>query len=372
MAVGDRVGGQTFEDAQRLERFKNLANTALPEHVDRFKRDVLIDSNTKKWSYKLSVGGICVCHRDELDIENSNDFGVFQHAELLQRFRKVLRGNGSEPDILLSDGTFKFEKSDLGSEVSLAKNFCAMAAIAKTAHWEEASIELVDSFFRLKYDGKTLFQTEVPSSFDQSGLGVRVHITKLALELALLSIDSTFRVITQNLDKQQLLAPGVAMDQAKRLTLRQAIQAGADKHGEIRVKRMMGTEKGAATYELSVAPSHQGEKFFFKVDTSPLHRTASSTVFSTKPLLRARSFFIVDSELENKRRILQGLCAVMREQIYNASISKMNENETIVLHAWMQEKTFLGEFSLGEIFNIPTLSTEQLARAIALRGTRAF
>lgn len=262
MAVGDRVGGQIFGDAQRLERFKNLANTALPEHIDRFKREVLIDSTNKKWAYKLSIGGICLCHRDGLDTESSNDFGVFQHAELLQRFRKVLRGNGSEPDVLLMDAVFKFEKCVLGLEVSLAKNFCAMAAIAKTAHWEEASIELVDSLFRLKYDGKTLFQADVPSSFDQSSLGARVHITILALELALLSVEANFRAIIQNLDRQQLLAPGVVADQAKRLTLGQAIHAVTDKHGEIRVKRMMGAEKGAASYELSVMSSPQGEKFF--------------------------------------------------------------------------------------------------------------
>lgn len=92
----------------------------------------------------------------------------------------------------------------------------------------------------------------------------------------------------------------------------------------------------------------------------------------TKPLLRVQSFFIVDSEHENRRRILQGLCAVMREQIYKASVSKMNENETTVLHAWMQEKIFWGEFTLGGILNIPTLNSEQLARAVALRGTHTF
>lgn len=341
---------------EELHYFLALMQIAPPENDHRFDICVTLDRAKQTWGYEFLIDEFSLIEGANvpIDIFDPSELSLLQNVALLKRFRQAMFSYDWQLPtwsyLRESIGTgMALEKPRFGIDACLAKNFEAMARIAAKVG-KSALVELNGTRFRLVLEGNILDEGAVPEII----IIGQAQIIMCALRTAMFPIEDAYRNVMENFFSYRPLTTKRGEASFGR-TLQEALDGSVVGVEELQAKRVLDPVKRTVSYELTVVSNFRKERVFSVVNGDSAGRAINS-----------KSFFDADSSGALKRTygllVLKRLCARLRNQIYAGAVSSLSERKQVVLHTQMHN-TPLGEFTLGEILEVPKPDEQQMLKA---------
>lgn len=295
-------------DLERLQRFRELRESADSSKQSCF--ELCIDERQDEWSYEFLMDGNSLYKSETMAIGHGQDLILFKNEVLLRNIllaaaldhQTITASDMAKLNDIAGQAILPYQESVL----AVVKTFESMAKIIATAA-HKAFIKLEESRFWLGFGGSLLDCDEIPLSTLGTGLTPRVQITMSALRVALIPIERLYL--------------------GRTTPLLQDIEAGPE----------LQVEPGRSIASISMLTSE-----------------------SSNECLQASGVQSCQTSWEELKPLVELACA----GIYiEGGVAQMSKNESFALHAQMH-KTRVGEFTLGELLNVPKPTDSQIAQAL--------
>lgn len=355
-----------LKESERLTRFDALRSMLAPEHLTKLRLDVDLDRVT--WNYTFSLNDDILYASDDMSVGNGQDLALFQQHILLQDIFAVMLSNNqsiAESDLnLLRSIARKAELQTQNEGLFLPKAFESMANVVRNPN-NEASIALSQSNFQFRLAGEKVSEGKIPAtSISAIGVTARVQMTMSALRLALLPVQ---RIYTNFLNEYKSGELTQSADVNTDLSLFSGI---TDLPSRAKIKHIVDEHQNTFKVNLGVK---EVSAFSVGIDRDVKVRNFKSLGKAIKfqkvkeePAALAIPAKPGPTEQELRQSRIE-MCKIfitpMQKDIYNGGVvGAMTQNERLMLHTQMY-KTRLGEFNLGELFDIPKPSDQEVLAA---------
>lgn len=355
-----------LKESERLMRFDELRSMLAPEHLTKLRLNVESDKET--WRYTFSLDDDILYDSGSMSVGLGQDLALFQQHVLLQDVLVVMRSNNqsiAESDLkTLHSIARKAELQTQNEGLFLPKAFESMANVVRNPK-NEASIALSQSGFQFRLAGEKVSDGKIPATpLSANGVTARVQMTMSAFRLALLPAQ---RIYTNFLSEYKSGELTRSADDNTDLSLFSGI---TDVPSRAKIKHIVDEHQNTFKVNLGVkeVPAFSvGVDRDVKVKNfTSLGKAIKFNKVKEEPAAPEIPVKPVPTEQELRLARME-MCKIfitpMQKDIYNGGVvGAMTESERLMLHTQLY-KTQLGEFNLGELFNIPKPSDQEVLTA---------